>query len=358
MGFSTGADGGFLPVHVRPLQSGDEGAVVPPLQLPSSARSWAERPSPSGRVGLLELGTQPYRARDEATAILGQPVQQVPNVNSNANAPRLELLESGGGLAVEAEKLPGEALLLARVPGARTAGVTQEPLDADESPVPLSPFTVPYREKLREEHRPPGAHIPSSLTDELDVVARTVTRPPPFMSVTSSPPAVAGPAASVAAIGTAAAPTYINMQTLSPAKPSRSSRPPPYQPYQQQPPTAQPATGLRPPPPSSLPTSTALDDGGDVSNILSSIRSGLQQIEAASTSPRPPGPSQVAASQAASTQSQSHSANPYAYAAPQATQGSSNRHRTRISQRTAPIDAGGPPPAPPEGSASVKQAWN
>lgn len=361
VGFSTGAEGAYSLVHVRPLQSGDEGAVVPPLQLPSSAHSWAELRRPEGSA--CSSWAQPYRAREEATAIHAHPVQQVPNANANSNAnanenvPRLELLESSGGLAVEAKKLPGAALLLGRVPGARTAGVTKEPLDADESAVPLSPLTVPYCEKLREERRPPGAHILSSLTDELDVVARRVVRPSPSASssaiayATSSPSAVGGPAAAVAA--TSATHTYIYMQTLSPAKPSRYSRPPPYQPW---PPTGQPATGLRPPPPSSLPTSSALDDDGDVSNTLSSIRSGLQRLEAESLSPRRPGPTQVAASQGANSQSLSQNTNPYTYGTPYGTQGSSsNRHRTatRISPRTAPIDAGACTPAPPEGSTSL-----
>ena len=134
VGYSTRADGDLLPVHVRPLQSGDDGALGPPLQLPYFARSWSELLPPSTSVGMHVLGTQPYRARDEATTILAQPAQQVPNTN----VPLLKLIESGGGPAVVADKLPNEGQLLTRVPGARTTGVAQDPLYSKESPVPLT----------------------------------------------------------------------------------------------------------------------------------------------------------------------------------------------------------------------------
>lgn len=311
-----GVEGGFVPVRVRPLQSGNEGVYVPPLQLPQSARSWAERPP--GQVSLLELGTQPYRARDEAAAILEQP--QGPD----RSVPRLELLESGdgGGFAVGAPKLPGEEALLVRVQGARTAGMSQEPLDTDELPVPVSPITVPYRDRLREEHRLPGAPIPATLNDELDIISRTVVRPPP----------PAGPAVAAPGAGSVSPPTYINMQTLSPTKPSRS-RPPPYQ-LQRSP---SPAAAAGPPA-----YSSPENGGGDSSNLVTSILSGLQQLN------RPA---------AGSTQSQPQSqfANPYATGS---SNSSSSRPRARISPRTAPSDAGGPPPPSQGSSSNIRQAWN
>lgn len=343
VGYERGLEGGFLPVRVRPLQSGDEGAVVPPLQLPSSARSWAERPPP-GKIGLLELGTQPYRARDEATAILEQP-------QATQQVPRLELLASGGGgLAAEAAKLPGEDMLLARVPGARTAEMTQTPLETDEEPVPVSPITVSYRQKLHEEHRPPGAHIPPSLTDELDVVARTVVRPPPTTSSTTT--SIGAPAPQVApGVATSPAPTYIGMQTLSPTKPARSSRPPLYQqsPRQQ----SLRATGASP---SLPPASAPANGGGDSSDLVASILTGLQQLGAASTSPhRATNTTMQSTSSQSQAPSSSQTTNPYATP-------KSSRPRTRTSPRTGPANdagAGAPPPVLPEGgSTNVRQAWH